>query len=221
MDDTFYPEEEYLQLSGIQHFLFCRRQWALIHIEQQWKENGFTTDGLLFHSRVHDENETELRGDTLTVRALRIFSRKLGVSGICDAVEFHRAEKGIFLKNYEGLWTVVPIEYKRGGHDILEADAAQLCAEAMCLEEMLCCSIEYGFLFWGEKHRREKVFFDDSLRKKVKESFHEMHRDYQRGYTPKVRSNKGCYTCSLKDTCLPELTRVPSVQSYIRESMSE
>lgn len=113
-----YREEDYLQLSGIQHFLYCRRQWALIHIEQQWSENGLTTDGKLFHQRVHDENAIELRGDTLSVRGMRISSCHLGITGCCDLVEFHRVkEKGISLQGYLGQWSVTPIEYKRGKFD--------------------------------------------------------------------------------------------------------
>lgn len=219
MNESEYSEEEYLQLSGLQHFLFCRRQWALIHIEKQWKENVLTTDGMLFHSRVHDENDTELRGDVLTIRGLWIKSRKLGVSGQCDAVEFHRAENGIHLSGYDGTWTVIPIEYKRGRRDFRESDAAQLCAEAMCLEEMLCCHINNGYLFWGEKHRRELVLFSDTLREKVIQSFRKMHQNYERGYTPKVKIQKGCNSCSLKDLCLPELNKIHSVQSYIDERL--
>ena len=101
-------------LSGIQHFEFCRRQWALIHIEQQWAENYFTTSGELFHKKVHDGENVEKRGNTLTVRGLRIASKKLGVTGQCDVVEFIKNKDGIELKKYDGKWKVVPVEYKRG-----------------------------------------------------------------------------------------------------------
>ena len=132
-----YREEDYLQLSGIEHFLFCRRQWALIHIEKQWSENELTTDGDIFHKRVHDRDQTEMRGDVLTIRGMSIKSGKIGISGSCDAVEFLRDDNGIELSGRTGRWQVCPIEYKRGRFDISEADSAQLCAEAMCLEEML------------------------------------------------------------------------------------
>lgn len=221
MPDDEYAEEDYLMLSGIQHFLFCRRQWALIHIEQQWSENVLTTDGQIFHKRVHDEHATELRNGILTVRGMRVASRKLGISGTCDAVEFRRSSDGITLPRHEGKWEVCPIEYKRGRYDINEADAAQLCAEAMCLEEMLCCTIAKGYLFWGETHRRKEVLLDQSLRKTVKAAFSEMHGYFQRGYTPKAKPKKGCAKCSLKEICLPEITKVRSVKSYIHESIGD
>lgn len=216
-----YEEDQYLMLSGLQHFLFCRRQWALIHIEQQWKENELTTDGAIFHSRVHDESAIELRNGILTVRGMKIASRQLGVSGACDAVEFIQSEDGVTLRNRKGKWLPVPIEYKRGKSDILNADAAQLCAEAMCLEEMLCCSLDYGYLFWGEKHRREKVAFDAELRNTVMDSLREMHQDYERGYTPKVKQHRGCKNCSLREICLPEITKVQSVESYLQSNLGE
>lgn len=220
MNDSEYDEEDFLMLSGIQHFIYCRRQWALIHIEQQWTENSLTTDGMIFHSRVHDDTQRELRGKTLTVRGLRVSSRQLGVSGVCDAVEFHRVDgDGIRIRGYDGLWDVLPIEYKRGRIDIKGADSVQLCAEAMCLEEMLCCSINNGMLFWGEKHRREEVTFDEDLRNTVKNSFREMHEYYKRGYTPASKIKKGCQKCSLKDICLPELDNTKSVKEYINDSL--
>ena len=130
MADDEYDEEEYLQLSGIQHFLYCRRQWALIHIEQQWCENGLTTDGMLFHSRVHNEQEREMRNGRLTIRGLRVSSRQLGISGICDAVEFSKADNGITINGYDGKWEVLPIEYKRSQKDIVES-SPNLCVNCL------------------------------------------------------------------------------------------
>ena len=114
---------------------------------------------------------------------------------------------------------MIPIEYKRGKSDIQGADAAQLCAEAMCLEEMLCCHISSGYLFWGTTHRRENVTFDDALRNRIQESLLEMHQYYKRGYTPKTKPKKGCAHCSLKNICLPEISKVRSVKTYIDESI--
>lgn len=216
-----YSEDEYLMLSGIQHFLFCRRQWALIHVEQQWKDNELTSSGELFHKRAHDPVKLEKRGDTVIFRGLRIYSGSLGTSGNCDVVELHKAVEGISINGMEGRWNVLPIEYKNGKYDFNEADAAQLCAEAMCLEEMLCCQIASGDLFWGETHRRKRVDFDETLRKKVIDSFQEMHEYFSRGYTPKCRRRKGCARCSLRDLCLPEITRVRSVKTYIAESVDD
>lgn len=142
-----YPEEDFLQLSGLQHFKFCRRQWALIYIENQWAENFRTTDGAILHENAHNGGFTESRGDLLVTRDMRIFSRTLGVSGACDVLEFRRGKTGIPLKGREGLWQPYPVEYKRGQPKENTADALQLCGQAMCLEEMLCCEIPRGALW--------------------------------------------------------------------------
>ena len=109
-----YREEDWLQLSGLQHFAFCRRQWALIHMESQWAENFRTVDGQLMHQHVHDQQARESRGSLLIVRGLAVHSARLGISGQCDAVEFHRVPEGIPLEGREGLWLPYPVEYKRG-----------------------------------------------------------------------------------------------------------
>lgn len=152
-----YQEEDYLQLSGLQHFRFCRRQWALIHIENQWAENFRTVDGSLMHEKAHENGSSESRGDLLIVRGLAVHSSSLGVSGQCDVVEFRRNPDGILLQNREGLWQPFPVEYKRGKPKENNADSLQLCGQAMCLEEMLCCAIPEGALFYGETRRRLSV----------------------------------------------------------------
>ena len=154
-----FNDEDFLQLSGLQHFKFCRRQWALIHIENQWAENYRTTDGAILHENAHNGAFSENRGDLLVTRDMRIFSRSLGVSGACDVLEFHRGETGIPLKGREGLWQPYPVEYKRGKPKEGTEDALQLCGQAMCLEEMLCCEIPRGALYYGEPRRRTEVDF--------------------------------------------------------------
>ena len=136
--------EDGLLMSGIQHFAFCRRQWALIHIEQQWQENAHTAQGQLDHVRCHDETLSEKRDNTFTVRGMRVFSRKLNLSGACDVVEFHKDKNGISLEGQPGFWLPYPIEYKHGREKETDADRLQLCAEAMALEEMLVCDIPAG-----------------------------------------------------------------------------
>lgn len=215
-----YNEDDFLMLSGIQHFIFCRRQWALIHIEQQWAENLRTVDGQLFHSTAHDANKIEKRGDLLIVRGLRVKSATLGISGNCDVVEFHKSSDGIQLFAYDGLWEPYPVEYKKGLPKTDLADELQLCAEAMCLEEMLLCEIPRDSLFYGENRRRTSVEFTQELREQVKATLTEMHDLMNRGYTPKVKPRKGCNACSLKEICLPQLSRKKSVQSYIDESLA-
>ena len=214
-------QEEYLQLSGLQHFAFCRRQWALIHIEQLWRENLRTVEGQLLHHRAHDETQRERRGNLLILRGLAIQSPTLGVSGVCDVVEFHASPQGVPIHGEEGLWLPYPIEYKRGKPKSNQADELQLCAQAMCLEEMLCCSIQEGALFYGETKRRTVVSFDSALRKQVVSLLQEMHQLYRRGYTPKCKPTKSCNACSLKELCLPKLMKKQNVSAYLRSAMEE
>ncbi len=216
-----FEEEDYLQLSGLQHFRFCRRQWALIHIERQWAENGRTVDGTIFHARAHDASVRERRGELLIVRDMRVFSPTLGVTGACDVVEFHRAAAGVALYGEEGLYQPFPIEYKRGTPRPDAANALQLCAQAMCLEEMLCCEIPSGALYFGQTRRRLPVEFTAQLRQQVRTCLQEMHELYQRGHTPKGKLTKSCNACSLKELCLPKLMRKRSVQSYLQKQMED
>ena len=215
-----YSEENFLPLSGLQHFLFCRRQWALIHIEQQWAENIRTAEGRVMHERAHRE-ETEKRGNKLTVRALRIRSAQLGLSGQCDVVEFIASEEGTPLPGREGQFTPYPIEYKRGKSKLTDEDRAQLCAQAMCLEEMLACSVSEGALFYGENRRREVVCFTDELRKTVADATAEMHAMHKRGYTPKVKTGTFCKSCSLSEICLPKLMKTRPVSEYLEAAICE
>lgn len=216
-----YREDEWLQLAGLQHFAFCRRQWALIHIEQLWAENLRTVEGDLLHRKAHDNAERESRGDVYILRGVSIQSRTLGVSGQCDVIEFHRCEHGISLQAKEGLWKPYPVEYKRGRPKENDADRLQLCAQAMCLEEMLSCEIPQGALFYGETRRREEVDFTAELRELVRDYLIEMHDCFKRGYTPKVKPFKGCNACSLAELCLPKMSRRQRVSEYIADAMAE
>lgn len=216
-----YNEDDFLQLSGIQHFSYCKRQWALIHIEQQWAENFKTVDGELMHETAHDKEFNESRGDRVITRGMNIFSRSLGISGECDIVEFHKSDIGINITGYDGLWNLYPVEYKRGKPKENDCDKLQLCAQAMCLEEMLSCKIEKGALYYGEIRHRLEIEFTDELRTKVEKTLEEMHELFKRRYTPKVKYNKKCKLCSLNEICLPALMKNKSVSGYIRESMEK
>ncbi len=161
-----YEPDDCLMISGLQHFRFCRRQWALIHIEQQWAENLRTVEGELMHERAHDEGLRESRGDTIITRSLRVYSLTLGLSGQCDVVEFRRSTQGVPLAGHDGLWLPYPVEYKRGKPKDDGCDELQLCAQAMCLEEMLCCTIDSG-----------AVLLTDSGRKAFLQAWQERKRD--------------------------------------------
>ncbi len=215
------PEDDWLALSGIQHFAFCRRQWALIHIEQQWQDNYLTMAGSLEHERAHDYGESETRGNLLIMRDLRVFSRRLGITGACDVVEFRQSDAGVPLYGRSGTWLPYPVEYKHGAPKQMDADRLQLCAEAMCLEEMLACMIPEGALFYQQIRHREQVCFDESLRSQVVVMVSEMHDLFVRGRTPNVRPSKGCRSCSLRDVCLPKLARTRSAKQFIEETLRE
>ncbi len=215
-----YCEDEYLMISGLQHFVFCRRQWALIHIEQQWAENYRTADGNAMHKNVHDENLNEKRKNRIITRAMAVSSAELGLSGECDVVEFTSCKGGIRIFGREGEYKVTPIEYKRGAPKENESDIMQLCAQAMCLEEMLCCEIDNGYIYYGESKRRMQVTFDEGLRERVKAAAEEMHSYYKRRYTPRVKRTKACNACSLKNICLPVLMKNKSVKEYIETSIN-
>ena len=216
-----YSEDEYLLLSGIQHFVFCRRQWALIHIEQQWEENYRTADGQVMHRNVHDADFHEKRGNTIITRAMAVSSSKLGISGECDVVEFHGCKNGIGLFGVEGRYEVIPIEYKRGSPKENDSDIMQLAAQAMCLEEMLCCTIDTGYLYYGETHRRTNVIIDAELRERTEKAIEEMHELYRKKYTPKVKRTKACNACSLKNICLPVLCSKKSAADYIKDMLGK
>lgn len=216
-----YNEEDYLLLSGLQHFRFCRRQWALIHIEDQWAENYRTIDGAIIHENAHDQSFVESRGDRVITRGVHVFSRTLGVSGQCDVLEYHRSSEGIPLAGREGVWRPFPVEYKRGSPRDDTGDALQLCGQAMCLEEMLCCGIPRGALYYNEIRRRVSVEFTEALRSEVRALLDEMHSLYQKRYTPKVKPTRSCNACSLKELCVPKLSRVRSVADYIREARED
>ena len=180
-----------------------------------------TVEGDLFHHRANDGESFESRGDVLIARGLRLFSRRLNVTGVCDVVEFHRDPKGIALAGREGTWRVWPVEYKKGVSKENDADRLQLCGQAMCLEEMLLCSIPEGALFYGETRRRERVAFTPELRGCVERMLAEMRQYHERGHTPSARRTKSCNACSLKEICLPGLEKLPKVNAYLHQHIKE
>ncbi len=216
-----YAEEDALQLSGIQHFAFCRRQWALIHLEGMWAENVRTVSGTILHERAHDPSQDGVRSGVLTVRGMPVHSRSLGFSGTCDVVEFHPDPGGVALHGREGSYHALPVEYKRGEPKDNDCDRLQLCAQAMCLEEMLAVRVDEGALYYGETRRRERVVLDDALRAQVRATADEMHALFRRRHTPRPKRFKGCQACSLRDICLPALGRVKGVADYLRQRLTE
>lgn len=211
-----YTEDEYLMLSGIQHFYFCKRQWALIHIEQQWAENARTMEGNLLHEKTDMPFLKEKRKDFLISRAVPVSSCTLGLSGICDVIEFQKAAQGIALPKQKGLWQPCVVEYKRGKEKCDERDIVQLTAQTMCLEETWSVPIHKAYLYYFHSNKRIEISIDDTLRQKVKMLSEQMHALYQQKYTPFAEEHKNCTICSLYHICMPRLTkRKASVDHYL------
>ncbi|WEG12325.1 CRISPR-associated protein Cas4 [Pullulanibacillus sp. KACC 23026] len=214
-------EDEYLMLSGIQHFIFCKRQWALIHIEQQWEENVRTVEGQHIHIKADQPLIREKRQNKLIVRALPIKSTELGATGICDVVEFIQNDKGVSVFNSKEKYLPIPIEYKRGKPKKDDSDVLQLTAQAICLEEMLLCAVDTGYIFYNEIKHRVEVPISEENRIRVRKMFKEMHHFFNNNYTPKVRTGTFCKSCSLQHICMPTLMTKQSVSSYIERVLKE
>jgi len=211
-----YDDEGLLSLSGIQHFAFCERQWALIHVENQWAENVKTVEGQQLHERVDDPYFTETRHDVKVVRSTPLVSRQLGLYGVADVIEYFSNPKS------NGFSEIRIVEYKRGKPKPDDRDEVQLCAQAMCLEEMLGTEIDQGFLFYGETRRRHMVQFNEELRERVRRLSERMHDLFERGITPLPIKGKKCNNCSLKDLCLPSLGKNPrKAASYVNSLVKE
>lgn len=191
-----YSEDELLPLSALQHLLFCERQCALIHVEQVWSENRLTVEGRIMHERVH-EADNETRGDLRIVRGLRLRSLRLGLTGQADVVEFHRQGDA---------WIPFPVEYKRGRPKPDICDEVQLCAQALCLEEMLGVAIPEGAIFYGQPRRRHPVTLDETLRAHTEAAAARLHELLARGLTPPGQYEKKCDNCSLLSLCMPRMT---------------
>jgi len=217
-----YTQDELLPLSGIQHFVFCRRQWALIHVERQWQENALTAEGKLLHKRADDPFFSETRKGVIAARSVPIASYRLGLAGVCDVVEFTESPEGVHLPGREGLYAPTPVEYKRGHEKRDPCDEVQLCAQAICLEEMLSTTIPRGYLYYGETRHRVNVELTGELHELVRSMSEEMHAYFQRGYTPRVKTSKACRSCSLADICLPELQgNVVPASKYIQQQIKD
>lgn len=218
-----YSEDDMLMLSGIQHYAFCPRQWALIHIEQKWNENKLTTEGQIMHQHVDDPFYRQKIGDNICLRSVNLASQKLGLYGISDIVELHPAENSlnaITHPSYSGYWTPYPIEYKHGKPKQGNIDQVQLAAQAMCLEEVYGIIIPEGAIFYGETKRREIVLFTEKLRNDVISYATEMHQLYNGGTIPTATFHSYCKSCSMKEFCMPESSG-RTVSNYLKKNLYE
>jgi CRISPR-associated exonuclease Cas4 len=210
---TEEPQDTLLMISALQHMAFCPRQCALIHIEQIWQESGRTAEGRILHERVHDEGR-ESRGDVRIEHGMPLRSLRLGLIGKADVVEFHRQP--------DGVWRPFPVEYKRGKPKADDCDKVQLCAQAICLEEMLDVAIPAGALFYGQTRHRLDVAFDEALRRETEETARQVHELIASGRTPPPVYEKRCESCSLMAECLPKtIQKRLSIKSYMSRMLKE
>ncbi len=209
----YADDQELIPISALTQYAYCPRRCALIHIEQMWEENKFTAEGRIMHEHVHDEGD-ESRGDVRIERGVSMRSLQLGLIGKADVIGYHRQS--------DGSWQAFPVEYKRGKPKPDDSDKVQLCAQAMCLEEMLHVQISAGALFYGKTRRRLDVVFDESLRMETQDVAQKTHELIELGQTPKPIYAKRCESCSLLAQCMPQtIQKKRSVESYLKRMLDE
>ncbi len=214
-----YTDEELIPISALNHFLYCQRRCALVHIEQAWVENLYTAEGRILHERV-DTGGQAARGDVRVEYTVPLRSLRLGITGKADVVEFHRKKAPGKTKRVG--WQPFPVEYKRGKPKKGNYDKVQLCAQAMCLEEMLDTEIPCGALFYGKTRRRQDVLFDHALRLETEDAAEELHALFESGLTPKPVYQKKCESCSFINLCLPKtLEGRRSASDYLLNALKE
>ncbi len=219
-----YDDDNMLMLSGIQHFMFCPRQWGLIHLSQEWEDNSLTTEGQLLHKRVDDPFYRQKSGDIITLRSVHIASHTLGLYGMTDAIELSPSDSStnaIRHPRYPGFWNLLPVEYKRGKQKPDKCDEVQLAAQVMCLEEMYQIQLDYGALFYHEVRRRDLIHIDDKLRKLTQECADQMHLVFSSGQIPNPVYLPHCKRCSLYDVCLPQVENKIQASTYLKKYLYE
>lgn len=201
-------EDELIPISALNQYCYCPRRCALIHIEQVWDENRFTAEGKIMHEHVHEQGD-ESRGNVKIGRGIPLRSLRLGLVGVADVVEFHRINRNV--------WQPYPVEYKRGKPKPDSSDLVQLCAQAICLEEMLSVPVPKGALFYGRTRRRLDVPFDKSLRARTEEAARIAHDLIESGVTPPPVYGRRCESCSLLNECMPRnMEKRVSVKHYLK-----
>lgn len=222
MGSVVFSEDDLLPISALQHLAFCERQWALIYLERAWDENVLTAEGRLLHRRVHEE-DVEIREGVRIARGLRVRSLRLGLAGMTDVVEFHpvetRSGNGVLLHGAPGRWMPFPVEFKRGRPKRNNCDRVQLCAQAMCIEEMLGAEIPEGALFYGKTRHRKDVRFDDKLRRETETLAQKLHELVRAGITPPAVYGRMCESCSLVERCLPKISGKRDVSAYLESGL--
>lgn len=219
-----FDPDDYLMLSGIQHYVFCPHQWAMIHIEQKWADNRLTAEGQIMHNNVDNPAYRQKNGDLITLRRVAIASRSLGLYGFSDAIELIPSatfEKSVIHPSYPGYWRMHPIEYKHGKPKPDLRDKVQVVAQALCLEEMFDTIVQEGSLYYGECSRRITFEIDNEIRAYTIECANEMHRIYDAGIVPAPIYKQHCRNCSLYDECMPKTPPRTAVNNYLKANLYE
>jgi CRISPR-associated exonuclease Cas4 len=215
-------EDDYIQISALQHYVYCPRQCGLIHVENAWTDNMFTVRGEILHEKV-DTDTYETRGTKKTVRGLRIHSARLGIVGRCDVVEFYAQARveGRLLpslsKSEDDLQRILPVEFKSGEPKEDVSDKVQLCAQVLCLEEMLTTTITQGAFFYGKIRRRNIVEIDESIRKQTEDIVTAVHGMVTSKKIPPAEYSQKCRNCSLEELCMPKAMNEKKLKMYMKE----
>ena len=199
---------------------FCERRWVLVHMEMEWKENVLTVEGKQMHEFIH-EHGTNIRSRMRMTRGLRLRSLMLGLYGVADLVEFHEQNEGAQLPGLTGCWVPYPVEYKRGRKRYDSADEVQLCAQALCLEEMLGVPVPKGAVYYGQPRRRTEIDISRDLREEVARLCSRARELYVSGQAPRPRIGKHCSNCSLENICMPDITNNDKSSKYITKLLKE
>ena len=213
-----------LMLSGIQHFRFCPRQWALIHLEQQWADNRLTAEGTQQHQHVDDAFYRQKCGDHIALRSVNLASHELGLYGISDVIELHPTDdeaNSISHPSYPGRWIPYPVEYKHGRPKRNEVDEVQLAAQVICLEEQYSIHLHWGAFFYHETRHRQEVEITPYLRDIVRQCARDMHDVFKSGHLPAIQQGKYCQRCSLSDLCMPDTANLPAASTYLKRNLYE
>lgn len=228
-----FNEDEWIPISALAHFSFCPRRVFLIHSENLWAENQWTTEGRVLHETTDTQTRKSSRSVRF-VRSLRLACAEEGLYGVADVVEFKRVDghdfsqqrsefdsDGVSLPNCKGRWFPVPIEFKRGKTRTDESYEIQVCAQALCLEDKFALSIPFGYIYFGQSGHRNKIELSVSLRETTRNMIKDVRETLFSDITPKPLKSKKCRQCSLVDLCLPEIAKSGSVERYIRRNLAE
>ncbi len=210
--------DDYIQLRELQHFAYCRRQWALIFLDNKWESNEQTVYGDIIHNKkAHTQLHSEKRGSIIRSYDLQVVSHEYKLFGICDCVEFHKRSNGARIFGYDGYYEVLPVEYKSGREQ--DVDLYQAADQALCLEEMLSTPVISFALYYKKDNKRVEYTITDELKEKIAAYSKEMIDYKKRKIIPHVRRKSHCRSCSLNNLCIPKIQN-KSANEYLESKIN-